>query len=91
MLALVAGHVDVGGGLPRHANGRLGDGIGRTDKGIDRPVGIGTGIDVEERDLIHGAYGRRNRLNRLAIAALRDIRHALDELPHFTAIIATRH
>jgi hypothetical protein len=82
MLALVTGHVDERGRLPRHPDCRFADCIGGTDKGIDRPVRVGARIDVEKRDAVHTADRGGDGVNRVAITTLGNIRDALDEPRH---------
>ena len=82
VLALLRPHVDPLPGHSRRREGALDDGLGRADERVDGPVRGGAGVHVEQR-----APGRRadrvgDRVDHGPVAALREVRHALDELPH---------
>jgi hypothetical protein len=80
--ALVPAHVDQLAGAPHHPEGGLGDALGRADEGDHRAVRVGAGGDVQQADALDLLDHRRHRVDDAAVAALADVRHALDELVH---------
>jgi hypothetical protein len=79
VLSALPAHVDP---LPRDARRReraLDDGRGRAHEGIDGPVRGRPRVHVEESAAGAGADRLGDRVDHRAVAALREVRHALDE------------
>ncbi len=78
--AFVTRHVDSRGGDGRRLEGGFGHGLRGADEREHGPVGLATRVHVEQ----HGAVDRRDRAGQRIedrlVAALREVRYALDDL-----------